>query len=234
MKKSIILTCFIILSVLSVGLSPAENPVISVVGKGVVKVQADVTTITVGVDSKKDNRPLAESEVQQKLNNTKDALLAAGVNKDEIIQGQAANILSMQSKSCKTINNTTTCEYSNLSRLERTLIVQMKTTDQSKINNALHAAKDAGANASVTGYGLSDQEGAMKQALDKADENAKAKAEAYASGEGLRLGKMLERNEIPPMLCSTDDLSSLSLDSSSEPGIVNVRACVEVTYELLR
>jgi uncharacterized protein YggE len=234
MKKSIILTCFIILSVLSVGLSLAENPVISVVGKGVVKVQADVTTITVGVDSKKDNYTSAEAEVQQRLNLTKDALLAAGITKDEIIQGQADNRLSMQSRSCRSINNTTICEYSNLSRLERMLLVQMKTADQSKINNVLQAAKNAGANASVTGYGLSDQEGAMKQALEKADENAKAKAEAYASGEGLRLGRMLERNEIPPMLCSMDDLSSLSLDSSSEPGMVNVRACVEVTYELLQ
>jgi uncharacterized protein YggE len=72
----------------------------------------------------------------------------------------------------------------------------------------------------------------MKQALAKADENAKAKAEAYASGEGLRLGDLLERNEIPSWMCSMDDLDALSLESSSD-GMVKVRACVEATYQLL-
>jgi uncharacterized protein YggE len=233
MKKSVVLIAIIVLAVLSVGLAPADGMAVSVVGKGVVKVQADMTMITVVVDSKNDNQTEANSEVQQKLNSTKDALLAAGLKNDEILPGHGSGMASIQSKTCQKVNNTTTCTYSNLSHLERTLIVQMETVDQSKVNKVLNAAENAGANAQVTGYSLKDPENSMKQALAKADENAKAKAEAYASGEGLKLGDLLERNEIPPWMCSLDDLDALDLDSSIEPGMVKVRACVEATYQLL-
>ena len=233
MDKAIILISFIVVAVLFTGMALAENPIVSVVGKGVVKVHADTTMITVGVESHKDNQTEAEAEVQQKLNRTIDALTAAGLKKDEILQSNAAGIASIQSKACSTINNTTTCRYSNLTQIDRTLTVQMKTTDQAKIDKVIAAASDAGANASIAGYSLSNPEKAMSQALKKADENAKAKAEAYASGEGYRLGKLLQRNEVPSWLCSMEELSSLDLDSSSEPGIVNVRACVEAAYELL-
>jgi uncharacterized protein YggE len=233
MKKSVVLIAIIVLAVLSVGLAPADGMAVSVVGKGVVKVQADMTMITVVVDSKNDNQTEANSEVQQKLNSTKDALLAAGLKNDEILPGQGSGMASIQSKTCQKVNNTTTCTYSNLSHLERTLMVQMETVDQSKVNKVLNAVENAGACAQVTGYSLKDPENAMKQALAKADENAKAKAEAYASGEGLKLGDLLERNEIPPWMCSLDDLDALDLDSSIEPGMVKVRACVEATYQLL-
>jgi uncharacterized protein YggE len=233
MKKSIVLTAIIVLAVLSIGLAPAEGMAVSVVGKGVVKVQADTTMIAVVVDSKNDNQTEAKAEVQQKLNSTKNALLAAGLKNEEILPGQGRGMASIQSKTCQKVNNTTTCTYSNLTHLERTLMVQMETADQSKVNKVIDAAENAGASAQVSGYGLKDPENAMKQALAKADENAKAKAEAYASGEGLRLGDLLERNEVPSWMCSLDDLDALDLDSSSEPGLVKVRACVEATYQLL-
>jgi uncharacterized protein YggE len=233
MKKSVALISIIILAVFFAGLALAERPTISVVGKGVVKVPADMTMITIGLDSTKNNQTEAEVEVQQKLNQTMNALIAAGLNEEEILPSQANSISSLQSKSCNTINNTTTCSYYNLTRLGRTLVVQMKTTDQTKVNNVLQAAKSVNASASVTAYGLSDQDKPMKQAIKKADENALAKADAYAVGEGYRLGKLLQRNEIPPWLCSLGDLDSLDLDSSSEPGVVKVSACVEATYELL-
>jgi uncharacterized protein YggE len=231
MKQSNILMAIILLAVLSAGLGTAQGMAVSVVGKGVVKVQADTTMIAVAVNSTNDNQTEAKAEVQQKLNSTKVALLAAGLKDEEILQGEGRCIFSYQSI-CPTVNNTTTCTYSNVSLLERTLMVQMQTADQSKVNKVIEAAVNAGASAQISGYSLKDPENAMKQALAKADENAKAKAEAYASGEGLRLGDLLERKEIPSWMCSMDDLDALSLESSSD-GMVKVRACVEATYQLL-
>jgi uncharacterized protein YggE len=233
MNRSIISISFIAMSMLLLGVAMAENPMVSVVGKGVYKANADITIISVGVESNIDNQTEAEAEVQAKLNRTIDALIIAGLKKDDILQSNAGSFASIQSKTCSTVNNTTTCSYSNLSQLDRTLTVQMKTVDQSKINRVMKAAKDAGANASIVGYTLSDPDKAMSQALKKAEENAKAKAEAYASGEGYRLGKLIQRDEVPAWLCSMDDLSFFAPDSSSEPGTVNVRACVEAAYELL-
>ncbi len=233
MKKSSILMAIIVLAVLFAGLAPAQGMPVGVVGEGVVKVQADTTMIAVAVNSTNDNQTEAKAEVQQKLNSTKDALLAAGLKEEEILLGQGSGIFSYQGSACRLINNTTTCTYSNISRLERTLMVQMQTADQSKVNKVIEAAENAGASAQVSGYYLKDSENAMKQAMAKADENAKAKAEAYASGKGLRLGDLLNRNEIPPMMCSIYDWDAPDLDSSIEPGIVKVRACVEATYQLL-
>jgi uncharacterized protein YggE len=232
MEKKNLLICFFVLGILLMSLVQAENPTVRVVGKGVVRVQPDITIISVSVVSKDDDRTEALAEIQQKMNQTKDALFLAGINKDDVSQGNAANTFSMQSRSCRTINNTTTCEYSNLSRLESSLVVKMNTADQKKVNKVLEAANDTGAEASVIGYELSDPDKVMSQALDKADENAKAKGEAYASGEGYRLGKMLDRNEIPFMLCSMGDLD-FSDPEPSESGIVKVKACVQVVYELI-
>jgi uncharacterized protein YggE len=236
MKKSSVLMAIMVLAVLSAGLAYAQGIPISVVGKGVVDVKADTTMITVVVNSSNDNQTEARAEVQQKLNDTRDALLAAGIKEDEILPSQGGSVFSYQGSACRSINNTTICTYSNLSSLERTLMVQMQTADQSEVNKVIDAAESAGASAQVSGYGLKDAEKlekARKQALAKADENAKDKAQAYASGEGLKLGELLNRNEIPPLMCSMDDLEALDLESAGEPGMVKVRACVAATYLLL-
>ena len=236
MKKSSVLMAIMVLAVLSAGLAYAQGIPISVVGKGVVDVKADTTMITVAVNSSNDNQTEALVEVQEKLNNTKEALLAAGLADDDILPGQGGGMSSIQSKTCQKVNNTTTCTYSNLSSLERILMVQMQTADKSQVNKVIDAAESAGASAQVSGYGLKDAEKlekARKQALAKADENAKDKAQAYASGEGLKLGELLNRNEIPPLMCSMDDLGALDLESAGKPGMVKVRACIAATYLLL-
>lgn len=233
MKKYAMLSSVFILASLFLGLSLADNPTIHVIGKGVVKVQADTTLITIGVESNNDNVTEAESEVQEKLNRTVDALMSAGLKREEISRGQASSFRMMQSRSCNTVNNTTTCAYSNLTLLERALTVQMKTTDQAKVDKVLQAAKGAGANPTMVNYVLSNPEQANEQALIKAAENARAKAEAFASGEGLRLGKILKKAEIMPWMCYLDDFTAFDLDSPSEDGKVLVRACVEVIYELI-
>ena len=71
----------------------------------------------------------------------------------------------------------------------------MKTTDKSRIDSVVNAAKSAGADAYVAGYGLSDNSKAVAEARQKAVANAKENAQGMASAAGARLGKVLDISE---------------------------------------
>jgi uncharacterized protein YggE len=122
------------------------------------------------------------------------------------------------------VNNTTVCENSTqrLSTLEKTTIIRLKTSDESRINSVVNAAKSAGASAGVEGYGLSDDGAAAAQARQKAVENAKENAIGMAAAAGGRLGDLMD----------ISDYSLPIVSSSDQPGMVDVTSYVMVTYEI--
>ena len=206
------------------------NPTLTVVGEGTVSVPADIATISVSVQSGNENMTKASASVQEKMAQVIDALKAAGVKDDEIMPGQASGVTSYQSTSkvCKRVNNSTICENdtTSLSSLERSTIIRLKSTDETRINRVLDAARSAGAQAHVAGYGLSDSGKAATQARQKAVANAKENAAAMAAGEGMRLGAVLDISDYGyPM--ALNDYSG----SSAQLGMVDVTSYVIVTYE---
>jgi uncharacterized protein YggE len=203
------------------------NPTITVNSVGSVTVPADTVGITVTAESSNQNITLAKAEVEAELNGAIDALKAAGVKQEEIFAGQSSSFRSGQSVSrvCRTINNTTTCEEvsSNASSLvRRSVLLQLQTTDEARINELLSAARSSGASASVSGYGVSDPSAATGQAFRQAVQNARAKAEA----SGAKLGKELDIYEYAPPQIS---------ESTSPTGqrVVQVTSYVIVSYEVL-
>ena len=208
-----------------------ENPTLTIVGEGTVTVPADMATISVSVVSGNENMTEASASVQAKMAQVIDALKAAGVKDEEIMPGQASGVTSYQSTSkvCKKVNNSTVCENdsTSLSSLERSTIVRLKSIDETRINHVLDAARAAGAQAHVAGYGLSDSSKAATQARQKAVANAKENAAAMAAAEGLRLGKVLDISDYGyPM--ALNDYSG----GSAQLGMVDVTSYVVVTYEI--
>ena len=206
------------------------NPTLTVVGEGTVSVPADTATISVSVQSGNENMTEASVAVQEKMAQVIDALKAAGVKDEEIMPGQASGVTSYQSTSkvCKRVNNSTVCENdtTSLSSLERSTIIRLKSTDETRINRVLDAARSAGAQAQVAGYGLSDSGKAATEARQKAVANAKENAAAMAAAEGMRLGKVLDISDYGyPM--ALNDYSG----SSAQLGMVDVTSYVVVTYE---
>lgn len=67
------------------------------------------------------------------------------------------------------VNNTTVCENTTESSvsLQRSAMVRLRSADEPRINRALDAARSAGANAYVVGYGLKDASGALAEARKK-------------------------------------------------------------------
>jgi uncharacterized protein YggE len=207
------------------------NPTLTVVGEGTVGVPADIATISVSVHSGNENMTQASVAVQEKMANVIDALKAAGVKDEEIMPGQAGGVTSFQSTSkvCKRVNNSTVCENdtTSLSSLERSTIIRLKSTDETRINRVLEAARSVGAQADVTGYGLSDSgKAAAAQARQKAVVNAKENAAAMAAAEGLRLGKVVDISDYGYPV-ALNDFSG----GSAQLGMVDVTSYVVVTYE---
>ncbi|OPY54445.1 MAG: oxidative stress defense protein [Methanosaeta sp. PtaU1.Bin112] len=208
-----------------------NNPTLTVVGEGTASVPADIAIISASVQSGDENMTEASAAVQEKMTQVIDALKAAGVKDDEIMPGQSSGVTSFQSTSrvCKRVNNSTICDNgtTSLSSLERSIVIRLKSTDETRINHVLDAARSAGAEAEVAGYGLSDSSKAATQARAKAVANAKENAAAMAAAEGMRLGKVVDISDYGyPM--ALNDLSG----GSAPLGTVDVKSFVLVTYEI--
>lgn len=222
----------IILIVVLCAEAAAESPTLTVEGIGTTTVPADTVSISISVTSSNDNMTAAQFEASRKMSNVIDALKAIGIKDDEIMQGQSTGVTSYQSTSkvCKVVNNTTVCENSTAeaSSLERSAVVRLKTTDQSRINEVLNAAKLAGAKAYMAGYGLGDASKAVDDARQKAVANAKENAQRMALAAGVRLGKMLSISAY-----GLPDVKMADSYSTSQTGMVDVTSYVIVTYEIV-
>ncbi len=207
------------------------NPTLTVVGEGTVRVPADIATISVSAKSGNENMTQASAAVQEKMAKVIDALKAAGVKDEEIMPGQSGGVTSFQSTSkvCKRVNNSTVCENdtTSLSSLERSAVIRLKSTDETRINHVLDAARSAGAQAYVAGYGLSDFGKAASEARQKAVANAKENAAAMAAAEGLRLGAVQDISDYGYPMALNDYYGG-----TAQLGMVDVTSYVIVTYEL--
>jgi uncharacterized protein YggE len=91
----------------------------------------------------------------------------------------------------------------------------------------LDAARSAGAQAKVAGYGLSDSSKAATQARQKAVANAKENAAAMAAAEGMRLGAVVDISDYGYPMALNDYYSG-----SAQLSMVDVTSYVLVTYEI--
>lgn len=216
----------LIVATLATCSAQSGNPTLQVVGEGKVTVPADMVTIAATAESNNENITLAEAAAGEILNRTKDALLKAGIDQKDMSSSQGSGISSFESSSkvCRTVNNNTTCDTSSQSAktVSKTLLVRLKTSDQSRINSVLGTAKSAGASAEIFGYGLSEPDDAVASARKAAVSDAKKNAEDIATAAGGRLGKVVDISEY----------SSPYISPSDQSGMVDVTSIVLATYEI--
>jgi uncharacterized protein len=221
MKRLVLLLGIIALACCS---AIATGQQISAPGEGTVTVPADLSMITVSVESRADNATVASLMIDAKLNETIDALVAAGVKREEIlpIRASSASSITSSSKNCWKENNTTVCKDVTTSELGKSMTINLKTTDQTIIKKTLEAADSAGAKAFVE-YGLSDLTEAEADARKKAVENARNNAQDMADAAGARLGKVL----------NIYGSGYPYIAESNEPGMVDVTYGIVAIYELI-
>jgi|SRR5271157_558092 len=231
MKRLALLLGLMLLTALSTSAVVEAQQGIRVIGEGTTTVPADTVSISVGVQSTNANATQAAAENAARLNKTIDALIKAGVQKDEIMPGQSSGFISSQveMRKPKMVNNKTIWEnVTNASTmLTNSISIQLKTTDLSRINSTLEAAKSQGAVASIEEYSISDPGPAEAAARDKAIDNARSKADDMASAAGVSLGKAIDIEDYGfPDIRMNEPLGPASL------GTISVTSNVMVTYAI--
>jgi uncharacterized protein YggE len=205
--------------------------ILPVEGVGTVSVPADTTTIIVSASSGSGNISQDQEAVRQTMDRAIKALKAAGIKDDEITIDDSAALSSASSRReiCQTINNKTVCDNSSMQATALTLsaMVKLNSTEKERIDQLLDAAKSAGTEAYVAGYGLFNSTAAQSRAKDKAAANARVDAEQMAAAEGLRLGQVLNISDYG----YPEDFYGGVFELSGKD-IVDVTSYVIVTYEL--
>lgn len=220
---------------------------IQVPGVGSVVIPADTITIAVRAQSSINNTSQATIADDDLLNKTKAALLAGGVNEDEILPGHSSGLYTYTNRVCSTVNNTTTCKYETTNQVIEQMTIKMN-RDENKVNKTLDAIKSTGAIGIISGYSLSDTKKVVDEVRKKAMENAQQNAQDYASAYGFTLGKLTGIYEFPypdiefglsrgPNLPFGLSYPFWGFDhffgrETLQPGMVYVRLDVWVTYEI--
>jgi uncharacterized protein YggE len=232
MKWLVIIFCIMISAGLFAIVQGAEHT-ITMVGEGTVTVPADAAMVSVSVESNNENMTDAQAEVQTKIDNLLNVLKKAGVKDADILPGQSSGINRIQFSSNvrKRVNNTTAVWENNslkASSLKRSTVVRLNTTDESRINQVLNAARSAGADAYVAAYSLSDTSKAMAEARQKAMANARENAVQVANEAGGSLGRVLNISDY-----GYPDIETANPGGSGQTNMVDVTSGVVVTYEFI-
>ena len=181
MKKMFaMLLCLAILA-LGTGAALAEGTKLTVSGSGTVLVESDLAVVTVGVREASTDVLVAQSTVNEKIAAIKQSLLDAGAKESEI-NTDSINIYANYDYSDNTevivgytANNT----------------LSVRTTDIDNVGALIDAAFAAGANTlDNVQFTVQDDSVAREQALTKAVEDARRKAEVLAAAAGLQIASI--------------------------------------------
>jgi hypothetical protein len=229
-----------------------DAPTLTVVGEGKVALPADTVFVTISVSTEDDNLTEASIANSDALNRTIEALMDVGLKREAVSSGRGRSVQSIQTKS-KVCNNTTCAIVASnaVNLVKEQVVIRFDAEDEDLINRTIETARSEGAEAEISGYDLVDAAEAVAEARQKAIDDAEDEVRDLASAAGLVLGERLEifepsRPQIlqqPAIFDPLDmmyifDLSwagmfdPIDMGRSPEPGMVEVRSQVVVTYEV--
>jgi uncharacterized protein YggE len=160
----------------------SRNRIMEVTGIGTVKLEPDIVTINIGVQSRSADAGEALKENTQKAQEIIDTLLEMGVESKDI-QTRNFNIYQQQENRFPEEETQTTPTYV----VENTVAIIVREIDA--LGAILTKVVDGGANTiNSIRFDLEDREAAMAEARKLAIEDAKDQAEAIAETAGVNLG----------------------------------------------
>lgn len=205
---------------------------ITVTGTGKVSTLPDEAVIQIGVETTAQTAAAALDTNSKQTQKVLEGLKAAGVP-DAAIETTTVTVYPDRSYDEKT-GKEKTIGYKAMNMVSVTL------TDFGVIGEVYAAATEAGAN-NIYGpnWQLSENSQAVTQALARAAENARIKAEALAAAQGVKAGDVLILNESSSTFPYYDVARTAGEDASVTPPPVipqsiDVTATVSATYRLER
>lgn len=181
---SVLVTLMVLLTSCASTTSPndAANRVLNVTGKGTVKLEPNIVTINIGVQSQSPDAGEALKQNTQRVQAIIDTLLEMGVeNKD--IQTRNFNIYQQQNNRYPEEQSETTNTYV----VDNTVAIIVREIDS--LGEILSKVVDEGANTiNSIRFDIEDRDAAMDEARKLAIADAKAQAEAISETAGVELG----------------------------------------------
>jgi len=231
--EAVILGLVVLLA--SAGFCMAEDDDISkliVSGTGEASATPDMVTVVLGVETKDESASVAATQNAQLTTDAIDALIGAGVNKDDI-KTTRYTIYPRRDWINGKPSDTVEFEVSNQITFTMDLI------NETDVGVVLDAAVSAGTNTvNSVSFGLRDPAPLMEEALKDAVANAKRKAEVISGAAGVSLGKILTISEGGSSPIPSDDVmyfkaEAIGASTPIVPGDVEVSAGVSLIYEIL-
>lgn len=206
----------------------SNMPQIVVIGTGEVKVEPDIATVTIGVETKAPTTQEALSQNSTQAQAIIERIRQLGIDAKDI-QTTGINIYPVYDEKGQdiiayTVSNMVTVTIRNLAQA----------------GNLIDQVVEVGANRLYgVSFGLSDPEAVMTQAREAAIANARARAEQMARASGASLGRVLfitenfSANPIPiPMAADAYGAPAARSAPPVQPGQQTYSASVQVTFEL--
>ena len=207
---------------------------ISSTGTATIEVLPDFVTVYFSVDTKGVTAKEASDKNSEIVDNMKSALIAAGIEEDEI-KTQNFNVYPNYDYSGSTQRIT---GYN----AQHSLKVEIAVEEKDKLGSVIDAGIGAGAGISYINYELNEENQKLYkvEAIKLATEDAKTKAEALAEGSGSSLGSLIsvsssEWGYAPWMAASEDAVkgsSGAEIATSITPSEQQISATVSTTFRI--
>lgn len=203
-------------------------------GEGKTTAAPDVVTITLGVETRNVSASVAAAENAKLMNSTINALLSAGLKKNDIQTSHYS--LTTQTEEnpvpAGATKNKTPPEFVATNQVT----AKMNVTEN--IGKVLDAATAAGSNNIVgISFDLRDPKPQMDKALANAVNDSRRKAEIMATAAGVKLGRILELSEGYGYTSSNAPRAAFSLAAAPTPvlpGEMEITASVTIAYEITK
>ncbi len=207
----------------------AENNVSKLIvqGEGKTSASPDKATIVLGVQTHNASAASAAAENARQMNETIDALLAAGITENEI-QTSSYSLGTEPSDVPVTAG-----EKQQVPQFLASNTVTVNLNNTADVGRVLDAAVSAGSNSiqEVT-FDLQNPRPQRDQALTAAIEDARRKAAVAAKAAGVKLGRVLEISEGYGYVAAASRSAAFDVATPIMPGRMEVTASVTVTYEI--
>ena len=215
---------FLICFLLPLGNATALDRLVTVNGEGTVSVPPDMATIHLGVTTQAASAREASEANARRMTTLLTAIKSGGIAESDI---QTSSLSLQPQMGGGNTPRITGFQASNQ--------VTVKVRDLSALSGLLDKTIAAGAN-DVSGidFSVSDRSKALDRARREALDDARRKAELYASAAGAKVGAVVTISEttqqqpVRPMMRTMREAASVPI----EPGEQKLRVSVTVAYEL--
>lgn len=208
------------------------EPTLSVQGNGVVRVPPDVATVRVGVSTEGESASEVQAEANAAASAILDAVRSEGVDERQV---QTARLQLFPIYASQGPGENTTPRIIGY-RASNTVTIRID--DLFRVGEVIDAALGAGANQlQGVGFGLDDDREAREDALRRAVEEARSKAEVMADALDVDLDGILSINEGGIFIQQSMPMEArfaAQADTSTpvSPGEVEVGASVSIQYRI--